>query len=435
MVSKYFSDLPKPIAIIGLGISGQAIFELLIEDGISENELILFDEKAKSAHFNTGSELLSKGRPKTLVVSPGVPLQTPWIKDAVEQGLLLTSELSLAYRVLTNEKIIAITGSIGKSTTTCLLQSALNQFSPHSFVGGNLGIPLAIYSKELIQRKRPKADWIVLELSSYQLENFSELKADYSIITYFTANHLERYNSKEDYYQTKWTLESKTKNTMVLAKNGGDLYSWCQNQTQHIPWIWTDRTSVLVTKYNLDQCELLGSHNLDNIALAAEIIKQAEMPEIAYPGLRKFRGLSHRVENVGTFNGVRFINDSKATTIESVKIGVTSSLETVPPHCKLHLLLGGRDKNLPWKDLHFLKDNPQIQFYFFGECRNLAKTVSGLPGEEYPSMVEAVPSAIKNAQVGDSILLSPGGTSLDEFKNFEVRGDVFKELAIRSTRL
>lgn len=423
----HFSDLPKPIALIGLGVSGQAIYDLLLVDGVAKSALLLYDEKSPEAQFKSYLELMNKERPKTLIVSPGVPLQSEWIQEAVSKGCLITSELSLAYRYLTTEKIISITGSVGKSTTTCLLQAALEKLTFPFFVGGNLGTPLAIYAKELAQGKRVKAEWLVLELSSYQLENFNELISEYSIITYFTANHLERYKSKNDYYQTKWDLEKRTIKSIVLNSSGGELKFWSLNQKAHTKWTWTDRFTSLINKYNLSECQLLGAHNQDNIALAASIIHLAQWPETAYKGLREFRGLPHRVENVGTFNGLRFINDSKSTTIESVKIALLSTLETVSIDHKLHLLLGGRDKNLPWEELGEFKNNPQIKFYFFGECRNTAKIKSDLPGEVFTSMIEAVKNSTQHAQRGDSILLSPGGTSLDEFSNFEVRGQVFKD--------
>jgi len=430
MSATLFSELRKPIAIVGMGVSGTSVKELLLTDGISSNDLLTFDDKSQEADFRNGDELLAKGKPKTLIVSPGVPLQTPWILEAKKNGIVITSELSIASKILTSESLIAITGSIGKSTTTCLLQAALEKFCPSYFVGGNLGIPLAVYAKDLLQKKRQRAQWIVLELSSYQLENFPELKADYSVITYLTPNHLERYTSKNEYYKTKWQLEKHTHKVLVLNKNGGELMSWSR---EHAPAlvkiIWTDHKDPLIKQFSLNDCALLGAHNLDNIAMAAQIIQLNQWPQEAYQGLKEFPGLPHRVENLGWNQDILYINDSKATTMESVKIAIQSALEALKPNKKLHLLLGGRDKNLPWQELKELSSNPSIQFYFFGECRDQAKKLSQLQGPTFPLMIEAAEAARAKAQPGDGILLSPGGTSLDEFKNFEYRGEVFKSFA------
>ncbi|MEY4616250.1 MAG: hypothetical protein RJB66_1210 [Pseudomonadota bacterium] len=426
-MTQIFSDIPRPIAIVGLGITGTAVQNLLMAGGVPSSEIFTFDEKSPRANFKESQRLMTEIAPKTLVVSPGIPLASDWIQTAKKNGIYITSELSLAYRLLSSEKVISITGSVGKSTTTCLLRAALEQFSSSFFVGGNLGIPLAIYATDLLNRKRSTADWVVLELSSYQLENFPELKSEFSVITHLTSNHLERYPSKEEYFQTKWNLENHTKSYFVLNKNGGELQSWATTKVPKTPWIWTDRNSIAVNQHRLNDCQLLGSHNLDNIALAAEIVQQAKWPKSAFLGLKEFSGLAHRVENLGVKLGVRYINDSKATTMESVRIAVASVLESMESNQKLHLLLGGKDKNLPWEELSFLSNNSQIQFYFFGQCRGIAQTKSLLNGQSYEAMIAACDSARKNAKPGDSVLLSPGGTSLDEFKNFEHRGDIFKE--------
>ncbi len=426
MSNQYFSDLPTPIAIVGLGVTGNAIYELLKVAGISTESILTFDEKSTSCQFRNGDQLMIEGKPKTLIVSPGVPLSSPWILTARINGVYITSELSLATRVLTTERVIAVTGSVGKSTTACLLRAALEKFCPSFFVGGNLGIPLATYATELLNGRRAKAEWVVLELSSYQLENFPNLKSQISVVTFLTSNHLERYDNKEDYFQTKWNLENYTTEFLVLNENGGELREWAECKTQKIARVWTDRNSPIIAKHHLDECKLLGSHNLDNIAIAAEVAQLAHWPTAAFDGLKEFRGLAHRLENLGIKWGIRFINDSKATTMESVITAVTSTLESVPNKNTLHLLLGGKDKNLPWQELNELDKHPNLKFYFFGECRSIAQLKSALPGSQYSQMMEACQTALNSAIEGDSILLSPGGTSLDEFKNFEQRGEIFR---------
>lgn len=425
--------IQTPIAIIGMGITGHSVLDLLLALGFSENEIILFDQKTPaSTSQNIVSDVaqLKQLQPKTLIVSPGVPLSTPWILEFKKTGTKISSELSLAYHLLTSEKVIAVTGSLGKSTTISLLKHALEHSKIPHFVGGNLGQPLANYTLEVISKKRERAEWVCLEISSYQQENFSELQAEYSAITYFAPNHLERYSSLEDYYNTKWTLTQHTRRALVCNKNGGDLEFWVKNHPTSLETKWVDRNSTCIGKYGLDRPALLGSHNLDNLAVAATLAELAGWPEDCIKSMSTFAGLPHRVENLGVQKGIRYVNDSKATTIESVLTAVYSSLESIPSDRNLHLLLGGRDKNLPWEKLTELAQKSQIKFYFFGECRELAKTKSKLSGLSYLKLGEAVDASQKQARDGDAILLSPGGTSLDEFRNFEARGNYFKLKAL-----
>jgi UDP-N-acetylmuramoylalanine--D-glutamate ligase len=424
--SQIFAFLPKPIAIVGLGISGESTNALLQFCGVPRSEIILFDAKSAGSDYQDPAKMVAEKAPKTLVVSPGVPLSSEWIQKEKNKGTLITSELNLAYELLENEKIIAITGSIGKSTTTCLIGEGLNSYLPETFVGGNLGTPLAQYALERVSNQRPPATWLVLELSSYQLENFSKLKAEYSVFTYFTANHLERYPDKNTYYATKWTLLNQTLKTVVFNNNGGELTDWLQAHPASLPHHFADRNSKLMQKYNLANCALLGSHNLDNIAVAAQVLELLSAPTTAFQKLCEFRGLAHRVENLGIHNGVRYVNDSKATTIESVITAVNSTLESVPSNKILWLLIGGRDKNLPWQDLQVLRQKSNLNFVFFGECADKAKALSNLPGNSFPELKPAVESLRGVVASGDTVLLSPGGTSLDEFKNFEDRGNQYK---------
>lgn len=423
---KYFQNLPHPIAIIGLGVTGDSISALLQFCGIPRSELILFDAKNKNSDYQDPELMIRERQPKTLVISPGVPLSSAWIVNEKQKGTLITSELTLAAQTLEKEKIIAITGSIGKSTTTCLIGEGLCAFQPETFVGGNLGTPLAHYALERLSNKRPAARWLVLELSSYQLENFENLSAEISVFTYFTANHLERYPDKNSYYSTKWNLLSKTRGSVVLNKRGGDLQTWLNSNPISIASYFCDRDSELMHKYQMQHCQILGSHNLDNMAVAAQVLELLNAPKQAFERMKSFAGLPHRVENLGSKNGIRFVNDSKATTIESVTTAVLSTLESVPSSQILWVLLGGKDKNLPWQDLQVLGRYSNLQFVFFGECAERAKALSQLQGQLFVSLKAAVEHAKYSAHTGDTILLSPGGTSLDEFKNFEERGIQYK---------
>lgn len=188
----------------------------------------------------------------------------------------------------------------------------------------------------------------------------------------------------------------------------------------------THRDSDIIIKNNLSQCALLGSHNLDNISMAAQFLNEIGAPPVAYAGLKSFTGLPHRLENLGFINGTRYVNDSKATTIESVITATQSILETVPSESTLWLLLGGKDKNLPWIEIQTLLKFKNVRYFFFGECGAKASSISQISGPIYAKLKELLPDLKHFVKAQDTVLLSPGGTSLDEFKSFEDRGTYFK---------
>ncbi len=417
----YFKSLPPPFAVVGMGVTGKAVVELLHALGVGDSQILTYDDKDPSAKFRDPLALMQQG-PKTLLISPGVPLNTPWLQSAKKQGCRISSELTLAFSLLTTERVIAITGSIGKSTTTSLLGVGAQAMSASNFVGGNLGVPLAKYAVRVLNNSSSRAQWVILELSSYQLENFENLSCDFSAITYLTPNHLERYASLESYYQQKLTLLSKTKITAVMNSLGGDL----KGRATGPSLVWVDRNSDILKSKNLLPCSMIGEYNKDNLSVAAKIAELSSWPEPAFAAMKKFSGLPHRLENLGERKGVRWINDSKATTIESVISATETVLETLPAQTTLILLLGGHDKNLPWDRLKKFKNTAELRFVFFGEFGESAKKIAGLEGPYFPKLGLALKSLHTITHPGDTVLLSPGGTSHDEFKNFEERGEFFR---------
>lgn len=424
-MNQYIKNLKTPIAIVGMARSGESAKRLLLASGLAPKDVLTFDAKVDSADFKTPQDLMTQGQPKTLLVSPGVPLASPWIQQAREQGVQITSEISLACSFLTTEKLIGVTGSLGKSTTVSLLGAGLDAYSKNHFVGGNLGVPFCEYARDLLEKKRAAADWIVLELSSYQLENCEGLSLDYSAITYLTPNHLERYPSLQDYYDTKWKIFSLTKKIMFLNKLGGELLEYAKHKDLTDLRI-ISKEDTLFEPFNLHAAQLIGKHNQDNLALATAIALEAGWPRQAFQGMIEFKGLSHRLENLGQVKGIRFIDDSKATAMDSVLIASQAAYETLQRGGRLFVLLGGRDKNLPWEQLKSLSALQNTQFVFFGECAALAQSKSSLPGDQHQSLKNAMDSVFKSVKATDTVLLSPGGTSFDEFKSFEDRGDFFK---------
>ncbi|MBX3041205.1 MAG: UDP-N-acetylmuramoyl-L-alanine--D-glutamate ligase [Bdellovibrionaceae bacterium] len=408
-----------------MGRSGLAAKKYLERKGLNPQEIVTFDAKSETADYRDPALMMSEVRPSVLVVSPGVPLSLPWIQEAQASGVRITSEISLACEALTSEKVIGVTGSVGKSTTVALLGAGATAFDPHAFVGGNFGVPFCEYAVDLLSGVRPKATWIILELSSFQLENCEGLSLNLGAITSLTANHLERYRDQEHYYETKGRLRNHCRGPIFLNRAGGDLEGWAATHPGH--WVLTDPSSSLLAPHDLGSAKLIGRHNQENLALAASLALAAGWPKESLTAMKAFPGLAHRLEDAGTLRGVRYINDSKATALSSVLIATHSVLGTLQEKNDLFLLLGGRDKNLPWKELSELASHQQIHFLFFGECGAIAQSASGLSGPVFPHLKEALEHARNKAKAGDAVLLSPGGTSLDEFKNFEHRGDYFKE--------
>lgn len=425
MNTSYLKNLKPPIAVVGLGKSGLSALKLLLAAGFSTDQIVTFDDKNPSAHFQQPEKLRERS-PQTLVVSPGFSLKTPWIQQMIQEGVFLTSDVGLAASLLSTEKVIGVTGSVGKSTVTSLLGAGMKSFDPNSFAGGNLGTPFCDYALRLLQGE-PRAEWIALELSSYQLENCGPLKLDYSIITFLSANHLERYDSLNDYYMTKMKITEITRTLCVINKTSADAVHYAsKSQCPH----------KLTNAENFSRQDLLprlfliGSHNKDNFALAAEVAISARWPEASLTEMTQYRGLPHRLEFVANLNQVTYVNDSKATAMDSVLVATKGCLENITGNQRLYIMLGGRDKNLPWEDLGGLAQLTQITPVFFGACGELAREKSGLQGEYFAKLGSAINFCQKRAQAGDVVLLSPGGTSLDEFKNFEERGDFFKTLVL-----
>lgn len=420
----WIKKLALPIAVIGLGKSGTSALKLLKAVGFADSDIITYDDKDPAAQIAKPESLAFKN-PKTLVVSPGVPLHLDWIKNLIANGAFVTSEISLAASIISSEKIIGVTGSVGKTTVVSILNAGARQQDPHCFVGGNIGTPFCEYALHILLGN-PRASWIVLELSSFQLENCRGLKLNYSAVTFLSDNHLERYDSLEHYYNTKLAITTLTDSMCVF--NQASLDCVVYSERSKCAYYLASASNDLSQSERL-KIKLIGAHNHDNFAVAHKLAKLADWSSASVEKMYHFSGLSHRLESVGTFGGVHFINDSKATAIDSVLVAVGGCLEKITTPKKLILMLGGKDKNLPWQNLSFLKTDQRIEFVFFGACGAHAQLTSKLPGPVFLNLSQALQYCLKTARIGDTILLSPGGTSLDEFKNFEERGDFFKKAA------
>lgn len=415
--------LGDTVGIIGMGVSGQAA-QKLFSFVVPDLKVCTYDSKPGAAQWSDLEALLGQNNLTSLVVSPGVALTTSALAKARQKGLLITSEMALAHSFLSTEKLVAVTGSVGKSTTVSLLEKAAQSFDPASLAVGNIGKPLAEYVLEVLKGQRPPAPWLIIELSSFQLENYENLAVEHSIFTYFTANHLERYSSKEEYYRTKWTLAAKTKGFIFVNRQSEELVDFLPPESQKI--VFCSPQDPEISSFNLSESLLLGQHNQQNLSLAARFIQQLNWPAGAMEAIKKFPGLPHRLENLGLTKGIRFVNDSKATAMDSVISAVSSLQDSVAKENSLYVLLGGRDKNLPWHELRVLQQFPCIRPLYFGESAEKAAIGLQIPGPRFAKLHLALQDIFSQLQRGDTLLLSPGGTSMDEFRNFEERGEFFR---------
>lgn len=388
-------------------------------------------------------ELLSPS-PDLLCLSGGVPLNNPLVSAALERGIPLSNDTQIFMDAVPC-RTVGITGSAGKTTTTTLVGRIAQKDSSGLYrkvwVGGNIGDPLINYVDEM-----DAADLAILEISSFQAE-LMHTSPNVAAILNITPNHLDRHGTMENYTRAKaqvmvhqaasdtvvlgrddanaWELAANARGRLLsfglgkMPENGeggfrenGRYYLRVQGAVQPLPIA--------------DVIQLRGEHNQQNVLAACTICHAAGFsPEAMRAGIEGFGGVPHRLELVSTWGGANWFNDSIATAPERTM----AAIQAVPG--PLVLLLGGRDKNLPWESLGELVRQRVDHVVVFGEAAQVILKGLGQPGpytlEQAATCREAVQAAARLAQPGDSVLFSPGGTSYDEFKDFEERGERFKQ--------
>jgi UDP-N-acetylmuramoylalanine--D-glutamate ligase len=378
-----------------------------------------------------------------LCLSGGVPLTLPIVAGAVSRGIPLSNDSQIFMEVVPC-RTIGITGSAGKTTTTTLVGNmAKLAYGSKAYVGGNIGDPLLNYVDEM----KPD-DLAVLELSSFQLEQMT-LSPNIAAILNITPNHLDRHGTMEAYTAAKARiLEFQSKeDTAVLGRDDpgawalrtrvrGRLLTFSMNELEegldgaylHDGLLNLREGNAYLPLLLREKIQLRGDHNVQNVLAAFAIGHAAGFPlDVMLEAVEEFRGVPHRLELVREWKGVRWYNDSIATAPERSMAAIRSFEEPIV------LLLGGRDKDLPWEDLLRLANERVDHIVLFGEAaEKIEKTAAGLrSGTMRFSMTragglrEAVHKAAEIAEPGDVVLLSPGGTSFDEFKDFAERGERF----------
>jgi len=432
----------RNVLVVGLGRSGRAAVRLAKAKGAFVGVSDGAPEPALAGTLNELGNAISRvetgGHTEAMfdwadviVVSPGVPLALPIFTYAREHGKEIIGEVELAYRYL-KCPLIGITGSNGKSTTTALVGAMLRAAGMNVFVGGNFGVPLI----EAAEGKQ-KYDVAVAELSSFQLESIRRLRVGIGVLLNAAPNHQDRYRDFDDYVNAKMRLFSTQLPSDVAVFNAADPQTMAQINkvrarlhTFGMPHAdaWLDGDTLLLSVRGLDEIDvsefaLPGAHNRMNLQAAALIARLAGADAEAI-GLAAstFTGLKHRLELLGEHDGIRFVNDSKATTLDSV---VTALNAVEGP---VILLLGGRDKGADWRNLQQHLSGKTKAVVAYGEAAStIADSLTSPAVRVIEGFTAALDEAARLARPGDVVLLSPGCASFDQFTNFEARGDAMRE--------
>lgn len=440
-----------PIGLVGYGISNKSVEKYLLNRGVSGSEIFVFEDSKAGP---TGEEFLRSSECKSLCVSPGYPLATPWLELARQQGVTIEGEISLASKALNSVRdqmhFIGVTGSAGKSTVVSLLAAGLGAGGRSCFLGGNIGRPLMDLAMEFSNKDAQIPEFVVLELSSYQLENAGELQLDTALITSLSPNHLDRYRDLKSYYDTKLNLFRITKGKKWASFRSAGLRSFFQQsgvantfdlnivgeQSSSEESQLKKLTDSPLSSLDFSQMKMLGDQNVDNVKMTAALLHDLGVwNDEVKQALLDFPGLPHRTEMITGKLDTVFVNDSKSTTMESVLQSVESvygeKQKRAQTSAKMFVLIGGRDKGHDWSQLSVLSKFSNMEFVFFGESAELAKEGSGLSGKLTTTFQGCCEFLSDHVAPGDWVLLSPGGSSWDEFANFEERGNFFREYAER----
>ena len=426
------SFLGSHVLVVGAGKSGIAATRLLLKEG---KHVTLYDDKPQSQLALLDDTLIAHkylilacGKNAQLdingfdaaVISPGVPFSHIVVEALKAHGIPLFNEIEVALSFLPAHKLLGITGTNGKSTTTVMMESVLKAAGIKAIACGNLGTPLC----ELALKPFPY-EYAVLELSSYQLEALQHIKLDGAIIINITPDHLDRYQSFEHYQNAKLRIMQFLKGGSPMVVNHL-LSHLIQPRTQGVNDFFNGNQFGMGDFAFLKKTPIVGAHNQENALAVAMLSLRLGIPKDAIiEGLTNFQPLPHRCEIVACKNGITFINDSKGTTVVAVQYAL--SMYKKPTH----LLLGGIDKGENFADLAW-KNFPQIQaYYVFGKSSpKIMHELASTKAQSFANLHDAFHAALKQAHEGDIILLSPGCASFDQFDNYQHRGQVFRDLVI-----
>ena len=433
----------KKCTVFGLGVSGSSATRFLVKAGanvsvINQGAPESWKEFQQFRDLNLLDQSDAKAqevmeRSDIVVLSPGIPRSHPLLLKAHSQGVPVISEIELAYRFVSFEKMLAITGSNGKTTTVTLLAQALEALNKKVFLGGNIGTPLCD-----LAISEEKVDFIVLELSSFQLESMIDFKADVSAILNLTMNHGERYQSLEDYAFAKFHITDRQNesDTFIFDQSSELLEKWitripCQlcPLELHDPIVLKKE---LETRYDLSKLKLAGTHNLANLRVVDQFLEVLKLPKA---GLQQvidtFPGVHHRVEFVEHSGEFVCYNDAKSTNWDAT-MAALKAMEGKPQ--PLWLVLGGQPRGqgeVPSKEiLHYLRDHVEMVLVIGAAQSFLQKELGNHVKVFLAENLQGMAKQIKEKKFAGTLLFSPAFPSFDQFSNYVDRGEKFKQTII-----
>ncbi|MEB3311706.1 MAG: UDP-N-acetylmuramoyl-L-alanine--D-glutamate ligase [Snowella sp.] len=442
--------------VIGLGRSGIAAARVLKRDGWdvtlsdrNNNESLQTQsaplrQEGIDVQLGHSLNLAAEDRPDLIVVSPGVPWDVPVLGQARELGIDVIGEIELAWRHLKNVPWVGITGTNGKTTTTALTAAIFQAAGLNAPACGNIG-----YAACELFLQNQSYDWIIGEISSYQIESSRELAPKIGLWTTFTPDHLSRHKTLDNYYNIKASLLKRTENPIF---NGDDAYLSQIGKAQWADAYWTSvkgKASLLCEPSKgaylqdnwvftfgelilpLNLFKMVGSHNHQNLLMAIAAARLAGIDKKAITeAIVSFSGVPHRLERICTFNGVDFINDSKATNYDAAAVGLASV------DAPVILIAGGEAKegdDSQW--IAEIKAKAATVLLIGDAAPAFAQQFTNAGYNDY-EIVETMANAVKRGaelapQKGAKVvLLSPACASFDQYQSFEHRGDDFRALAL-----
>ena len=439
----------KRVLVVGLGRSGAAAAFFLQEHG---SKVTVSDTRSEAQLQHEVAQLLDRGisieagrhgertfRDQDLiVVSPGVPPDQPQLQHARTLGIPVIGEVELAFRFLQG-KVLAITGSNGKTTTTTLVGEILSKAGKKTLVGGNIGTPVIS-----LAGKSSAESLVVLEVSSFQLETIEQFRPWIAAILNITPDHLDRHHTFEAYVAAKarifenqasgdfGVLNADDAACVALEKKvKGSLYWFSRKQPveqgaflkgEQIIFRQNGKEKPVLSRGDIT---LKGLHNLENVLAAVTMTMLAGCdPQQVRQAVSEFHAVEHRLELVNAVNGVTFYNDSKATNVDAT----IKALESFPGN--IHIILGGKDKGSDYTVLvPLLRERVKAAYLIGAAAEKIRSQIQGSTTLVSAGTLErAVHQAFEVAKPGDIVLLAPACASFDQFENYEQRGRIFKEL-------
>ena len=411
----------KRVTILGAGRSGTAVVKLVAQlqgiPKISDNSpQINFPDDFKEWMQKHPVAVESNGHTPgfiqesdLVVISPGVRIDAPPIQWAGEKKIPVWGEIEFAYRFC-HKPIIAVTGSNGKTTTATLISEVLARAGKRPCLCGNVGSPFSQYVLDLAAK-----DYVVLEISSFQLESILDFKPHIAVFLNFNKNHLDRHKDMEEYFAAKQRIFMNQDKNDFAVLNARDPY---------VAKLASQVVSQVVYFNKERSAPGAAAHNPNHAAVVAVAGILGIDGKICQEVFANFKGVEHRMEWVRTLNGVDFVNDSKSTTAEAGRWAMENIKKPIVMIC------GGRDKNIDFTVLQDLVKKKVKKVYVIGEAKEKIKKsfAAVVPVEECEGLEVAVQRAQANAAPGDCVLLSPMCASFDMFLNFEERGKIFKSI-------